>query len=42
MGRQLLLEDQLDKQFQEYVKYLRELGTPVNTLIVTATADGIV
>ena len=41
LGRPLLLGDELDKQVQEYVRYLRERGTPVNTAIVIATANGI-
>ena len=41
-GRPLLLGDELDKQVQEYVKYMRDRGTAVNTTVVMAAAEGIV
>ena len=41
-GRPLLLGNELDKQVQEYVKYMRDRGTAVNTTIVMAAAEGIV
>ena len=42
MGSLLLIGEGLDKQVQEYVKYLHECGTPVNTPIVIAMAEGII
>ena len=41
MGRPLLLGDDLDVQVQEYIKYMRDRGTDVNTAVVMAS-DGIV
>ena len=41
-GRPLLLGDKLDKQVQEYVKYMRDRGTAVNATVVMAAAEGIV
>ena len=42
MGRPLLIGEEPDKQVQEYVKYLRKCGSPINTAIVIATAEGII
>ena len=41
-GRPLLLGNDLDKQVREYVKYLRECSTAVNTAVVIAAAEGII
>ena len=41
-GRPLLLGKELDRQVQDYIKYLRERGTAVNTSVVIASAEGIV
>ena len=41
-GRPLLLGEDLDKQVRDYVKYLREHSTAVNTAVVIAAAEGIV
>ena len=41
-GRPLLLGNELDKQVQDYIRYLRERGTAVNTAVVMASAEGIV
>ena len=41
-GRPLLLGEELDTQVQEYIKHLRKVGSPVNTQIVIATAQGII
>jgi len=41
-GRPLLLGNDLDKQVREYVKYLRERSTAVNTAVVIAAAEGII
>ena len=41
-GRPLLLGEDLDKQVRDYVKYLRERSTAVNTAVVIAAAEGIV
>ena len=41
-GRPLLLGGKLDKQVQEYVKYMRDRGTAVNATVVVAAAEGIV
>jgi len=41
-GRPLLIGDELDVQVQEYIKHLRKAGSPVNTQIVIATAEGII
>ena len=41
-GRPLLLGDELDKQVQEYVKYMRNRGIAVNTTVVMAAAEGII
>ena len=41
-GRPLLLGNELDMQVREYIKYLRERGTAVNTAVVMASAEGIV
>lgn len=41
-GRPLLLGNELDKQVQSYIKYLRERGTAVNTAVIMASAEGIV
>ena len=38
----MLLGNDLDKQVREYVKYLRECGSVVNTAMVMAAAEGIV
>ena len=40
--RPLLLGNDLDKQVREYVKYLRERSTAVNTAVVIAAAEGII
>jgi len=32
----------LDRQVQDYIKYLREQGTAINTRVVMASAEGIV
>ena len=42
MGRPLLIEEGPDKQVHEYVKYQRKCGSPINTAIVIATAEGII
>ena len=42
MGRPLLIEEGPDKQVQEYVKYLCKCGSPINTALVIATAEGII
>ena len=42
MGRSLLIGKEPDKEVQEYVKYLRKCGSPINTAIVIATAKGII
>ena len=41
-GRPLLLGKKLDRQVQDYIKYLRKRGTAVNTSMVMASAEGIV
>ena len=41
MGRPLLIGEEADRQLQEYVRYLRDCGSPVNTSVVIATAEGI-
>lgn len=41
-GRLLLLGEELDTQFQEYITDLRKAGSPVNIQIVIATAQGII
>ena len=41
-GRPLLLGEDLDKQVRDYVKYLWERSTAVNTAVVIAAAEGIV
>ena len=40
LGRPLLLGNELDVQVKEYIKYLREQGTAVNTAVVIT--EGIV
>ena len=42
MSRSLLLGDELDKQVQEYMKYLRNGHAVVNTGIVLAVVEGVV
>ena len=42
MGRPLLIGKELDRQVQEYLKYLREQGSAVNSAIAIATAEGVV
>ena len=42
MGRPLLVGDEIDRQVKEYLKYLREQGSAVNTVIALATAEGVV
>ena len=42
MGRPLLLGDEIDRQVKEYLKYLREQGSAVNTVIAVVTAEGVV
>ena len=42
MGRPLLLGEEIDRQVKEYLKYLREQGSAVNTVIAIATAEGVV
>ena len=42
MGRPLLLGEEIDRQVKEYLKYLRERGSAVNTVIAIATAEGVV
>ena len=41
-GRLLQIGEELDVQVQEYIKYLRKAGSPVNTQIIIATALGII
>ena len=41
MGRPLLIGEEADRQLQEYVRYLRDCGSHVNTSVVIATAEGI-
>ena len=41
MGRTLLIREEADRQLQEYVCYLRDCGSPVNTSVVITTAEGI-
>ena len=41
-GRPLLLGNDLDKQLREFVKYLRECSTAVNTAVVIAAAELII
>jgi len=36
------LGKELDRQVQDYIKYLRKRGTAINTTVVMATAEGIV
>ena len=40
--RPLLLGNELDQQVHEYVKYMRNRGSAINTTIVMAVAEGIV
>ena len=42
MGRPLLIGEELDWHVQEYLQYLREQGSTVNSAITTATAEGVV
>ena len=42
MGRPLLLGEEIDRQVKEYLKYLREQGSAINTVIAIATAEGVV
>ena len=42
MGRPLLIGEELDRQVQEYLRYLREQGSAVNSAITIATAEGVV
>ena len=42
LGRPLLLGEEIDRQVKEYLKYLREQGSAVNTVIAIATAEGVV
>ena len=42
MGRPLLIGEELDRQVQEYLRYLREQGSAVNSAIAIATAEGVV
>ena len=41
MGRLLLIGEEADRQFQEYVHYLRVTGSAVNTAMVITSAKGI-
>ena len=41
-GRPLLLGNKLDRQVQDYINYLCEQGTAVNTSVVMTSAEGIV
>ena len=41
MGWPLLIGEEADQQLQEYVCYLRDCGSPVNTSVVITTAEGI-
>ena len=40
-GRPLMIGEELDKQVQEYITYMRSTGTTVNTAVVIACAEGI-
>ena len=42
MGRPLLISEELDRQVREYLRYLREQGSAVNSAIAFATAEGVV
>ena len=42
MGRPLLISEELDRQVREYLQYLREQGSAVNSAITFATAEGVV
>ena len=42
LGRPLLLGEEIDRQVKEYLKYLREQGSAVNTIVAIATAEGVV
>ena len=42
MGRPLLIGEELDRQVQEDLRYLREQGSAVNLAIAIATAEGVV
>ena len=42
IGRPLLLGDDLDRQVKEYVKYIQERGSVVNTAVVIAATEGII
>ena len=42
MGRSLLIGEELDRQVQEYLRYLREQGLAVNSAIAIATGEGVV
>lgn len=42
IGRPLLISEELDRQVQEYLRYLREQGSAVNSAIAIATAEGVV
>ena len=41
-GRPPLLGKELDRQVQDYIKYLHGQGTAINTRVVMASAEGIV
>ena len=41
-SRPLLLPDELDYQFQEYIKEFCKRGLPISTAVVVASAQGIV
>lgn len=41
IGRPLLIDEEADRQLQEYVRYLRATASAVNTAVVIASAEGI-
>ena len=42
MGRPLLISEELDRQVKEYLRYLREQGSAVNSAIAFATVEGVI
>ena len=42
MGRPLLLGVRENMQVQEYMKYLRQCGSPFNTAVVLHVAEGVI
>ena len=41
MGRPLLIGEEADRQVRDYVRFLRDSGSAVDTSVVIATGEGV-